>query len=79
MPRDDLLVGGDDRLAVQQRLTDPLGRRLNAADRFDDDVRVAVEDVVDEVVQTTFGVRIERAALALGAAVENLGQGRGSG
>ena len=62
-------------LAVQERLTAPLGRRLNAADRFDDDVRVAAEDVVDRGHPGDACARIERAALSPGATVENLGQG----
>ena len=45
--RHHLLVGGDDRLAGEQRRANPAGGRLEAADRFDDDVGVAAKDVVD--------------------------------
>src|SRR6059036_3668927 len=45
--RDDLLVRGDDRFAGDERRANPLGRRLDAANRLDDDVRVAGEDVAD--------------------------------
>ena len=45
--RDDLLVGGDHRFARRQRAPNPVGRRVNAADRLDHEIDVALEDVVD--------------------------------
>ena len=45
--RDDLLVRGDDRFPGDERRTNPFGGRLDAANRLDDDVRVAGEDVGD--------------------------------
>src|SRR5207247_7844797 len=45
--RDDLLVRGDDRLSCEERRADPGGRRVQSADRFDDDVDIAGEDRVD--------------------------------
>src|SRR5947209_3646847 len=45
--RDDLLVRGDDRFTGDERRANPFGRRLDAANRLDDDVRVAREDVAD--------------------------------
>jgi len=44
--RQQLLVGGDDRLAVIERGEDQLAGRFDAADRFDDDVDVGVADDV---------------------------------
>ena len=46
MTRDDLLVRRDDGLAGEQRGANPVGGRLDAADRFDDDVGVALEHIV---------------------------------
>ena len=45
--RNHLLVGGDHRLAGFQRAPNPVGRRVEAADRFDDDVDVALQDFVE--------------------------------
>ena len=45
--RDHLLVRRDDRLARGQRRVDPVGCRLEAADRLDDDVGVRGENVVE--------------------------------
>jgi hypothetical protein len=47
VPRDDLLVRGDDRLAGSERRARPLGRRLEAANGFDHDVEIGGEDVAD--------------------------------
>ena len=41
---EQLLVGGDDRLAAHQRLDDQRAGRLDAADDLDDDVDVGIAD-----------------------------------
>ena len=45
--RDELLVGGDDRLPGLQRPPDQIARRLEAAHQLDDDVGVGRDDGVD--------------------------------
>src|SRR5262245_50365966 len=47
MAGDHLLVGGHDRFAGEERILDPPGGRLDAADRFDDAVDVAAEKILD--------------------------------
>ncbi len=42
--RDELLVRGDDRLPSLQRAANDLVRSGDAADEFDDDLHVRVED-----------------------------------
>src|SRR5262249_17330488 len=44
--RNDLLVGGNDRLAGCERLANPARRRLEATNRLDDHVDIPVQDVV---------------------------------
>src|SRR5438034_10799867 len=77
--RDDLLVRGDDRFPGDERRTNPFGGRLDAANRLDDDVRVAREDVADvrrpENVAAKSGARGgQLVALGGRAAVEDLCQ-----
>src|SRR5262249_1936071 len=71
VPGNHLLIGGDDGFAGSEDGTNPVGGRLNAANRLDDDVGVALEDLGNlrrpgDTVQT--GMR----TLLLRAAIEDL-------
>ena len=68
--RDHLLAGGDHRLAGQQRRADVVDRRFAAGNRFDDDVDVAGEEVVEALGPGEAGERLGLAgALVAGATV----------
>ena len=76
MARNELLVCGDDRFACKERGAHPLGGRLDAADRLDDDVDVARQDVVDAIGPDD-SARVpgrKPVALLVSAAIENVGE-----
>src|SRR5207249_1422384 len=84
MMRDDLFVRRDDRLAGEKRRPNPLGRRLDSTDRFDNDVGVACEHVFEargpddvaaqrRTARRRLSIR-QRIALGNGAAIEDEGQ-----
>jgi hypothetical protein len=47
--RHELFVCGDDRFACKERRAQPLGGRLQTADRLDHDVDIARQDIVDAI------------------------------
>ena len=71
VPRDRLFVRRDDGFAGGERGANPLDRRVDAADRFDDDVGVALEHVGDLGRPGDAGER-RMPAFLLGAAVEHV-------
>ena len=71
MASDHLLVGGDDRLAGEERRPNPFGGRLDAADRLDDDVGIALKNVGERGRPRDAWCR-ERVAFRGGAPVENV-------
>ena len=70
---DDLLVGGDDRLAGGQRLLDPGPGRVVPADQLDDDVDRAVDEGLERVGPDHVGSRPVD-TLAGDVAVADVGQ-----
>jgi hypothetical protein len=47
MARDELLVGGDNRLSCLESAADPLPRRVETADQLDQDVRIGGQHLID--------------------------------
>src|SRR5205814_9503310 len=69
--RDELLVGGDNRLAPLERPSDPIARRIQAADQFDNDVGIGREHFVNFVRPAYVGWN-PVTALTLEVSVENV-------
>src|SRR5262249_57019264 len=70
--RDHVLVGGDDRLAGEQRGANPWGGGLEAADRLDDDIGVAVQDDGDVGRPGNIAAESSGVPFARGTAIENV-------
>ena len=66
-----LFIGGDYRLASLQRAPNPVGCRVEAADRFDHDVDVALQDLIETRCPDDARVA-ELEALAVGAAIDDV-------
>src|SRR5204862_4619680 len=70
--RDDLLVRRDDRFPGPQGVAPPVGGRIEPADRFDDDVDVAGEQLVDRCGPPDLRELRMRGAFRVGAAIEDV-------
>ena len=71
----DLLARGDHRLAGEKRGADVVDRRLAPRDRFDDDVDVAREQVVEALGPVQAGKRLRLpGTLVAGAPVGDVGE-----
>ena len=74
VPRDDLFVRGDDRLAGEERGANPVGRRLDAADRLDHHVDVADEHLIDARRPPDARCRRQGVGFLVGAAIDDMGE-----